>query len=68
VGLGGADGVLVLMADSGSEGLQPAALARILGNFAEKVRVWRDFTVSEAAAPAPAPGAADWHGLTRIWA
>ncbi|MGJ0506513.1 MAG: type III secretion system chaperone [Methylocystis sp.] len=65
-GLGGAEGVLVLIADTGVDGLHPAALAGILANFAEKIRIWRDFTVAETAIPAP--GAVDWHGHTRIWA
>lgn len=66
-GLGGAEGALVLIGDTGAEGLQPAALAGILGNFAEKIRVLRQFTVAEAETT-PAPVAVDWHGLTRIWA
>ncbi|GLI93868.1 type III secretion system chaperone [Methylocystis echinoides] len=69
VGLGGADGALVLIADSGADGLLPAALAAMLGDFAEKIRVWRDFTVSETSVSAPAPAlAVDLHSFVRIWA
>lgn len=65
-GLGGEGGELSLMADIGTEGLLPAALAEMLANFGEKSRLWRKYVSAEAMTPAP--GRTYLEEAMQIWA
>ncbi len=66
VGLGGADGALFLLVDTGVGDLLPARLADILGDFADKVRTWRD-VVSVETLEAEASDRVD-AGAPKLWA